>query len=440
MQLTEKQIIAFDFFTDPVVKVIGYGGAAGGGKSILGCYSLLILCSCLHGSKWFIGRDRLKDTRESVLFTWKKISKILEIRGWKYKDNHIYFQNGSEIEFLDLSYYPQADPLYERLGSKEYTGGWIEEAGSVHPMAFEILKTRIGRWYNNEFGMIGKILVTFNPKKGWLDSTFYRPWKNNQETKEIRFIPALWKDNCHLDSSYIENLKNIKDKSTRERLCNGNFDYDDDPSSLIDYEKIMAIWHNHHVDHRLQESCYLTADIARYGKDWTRIFVWKGHRVIDYLCFAKNNLRDVQAAILMFRIKYVIPVTRCIADEDGVGGGVVDNCGIIGFVNNSKPMDKAYLNLKTECAYKLAEMIDSIHFEASVSDMDKAHIEEELSMLKTYRADVDGKLRILPTEKIKEQIGRSPDWLVNFIFRMYWDVYRPEHITDAYKKALKYFS
>jgi hypothetical protein len=45
-------------------------------------------------------------------------------------------------------------------------------------------------------------------------------------------------------------------------------------------------------------------------------------------------------------------------------------------------------------------------------------------MLKTYDTDKDGKLRILPKEKIKEHIGRSPDWLDIFIMRMYFDVKR----------------
>ena len=79
-------------------------------------------------TKYFIGRDSLKETRESVLHTWRKLSNQIGFKEWKYNDNHIYFNNGSEIEFLDLSYYPQKDPMYERFGSKEFTAGWIEEA------------------------------------------------------------------------------------------------------------------------------------------------------------------------------------------------------------------------------------------------------------------------------------------------------------------------
>jgi phage terminase large subunit len=45
----------------------------------------------------------------------------------------------------------------------------------------------------------------------------------------------------------------------------------------------------------------------------------------------------------------------------------------------------------------------------------------ELGMLRTHDADKDGKLRIMPKEKIKEYIGRSPDWLDCFIMRMFWE-------------------
>ena len=41
-------------------------------------------------------------------------------------------------------------------------------------------------------------------------------------------------------------------------------------------------------------------------------------------------------------------------------------------------------------------------------------------MLNTYQSDKDCKLQILPKNKIKDIIGRSPDWLDTFIMRMYY--------------------
>jgi hypothetical protein len=310
--------------------------------------------------------------------------------------------------------------MYERFGSKEFTSGWIEEAGSVHPMAFEVLKSRVGRWLNDEYNIKKKILCTFNPKKNWVDTTFYRPFANGIETKDTKFVYALPTDNPFLPGDYLDTLRNIKDKATRERLLNGNFDYDDDPSALISYESIINLFQNNHVVK--QGIKYIVADIARYGSDKAIITVWDGLTLIEYLLFDISSTVKIQNAINALREKHQIPKTKCLADEDGVGGGVVDNCGIIGFTNNSRPVNKHYYNLKTECGYKLAELINKMNIECELPSAEKEKIEQELGQLKTYDADKDGKLRILPKEKIKDNIGRSPDWLDVFIMRCKFNV------------------
>lgn len=421
MKTTVKQDLALKYLTDYSTEFLGYGGAAGGGKSYIGCYWLMQIGYYAAGTRYFIGRDSLKDTRESVLNTWRKLSKQIGFdKYWRYSDNHIYFTNGSEIEFLDLSFYPQKDPMYERFGSKEFTSGWIEEAGGTHPMAFEVLKSRVGRWLNDEYKIKKKILCTFNPKKNWVDTTFYRPFANGIESKDTRFVYALPTDNPYLPDDYLETLRNIKDKATRERLLNGNFDYDDDPNSLISYESILNLFTNDHI--QPTGTKFIVADIARYGSDKAIITVWDGWILIEYIMFDISSTVDIQNAIKALREKHQIPKTKCIADEDGVGGGVIDNTGIAGFINNSRAINTQYYNLKTECGYKLSDNINKMYFKAELSQVDREKIEQELGQLKTYDADKDGKLRILPKEKIKENIGRSPDWLDVFIMRCKFDI------------------
>jgi hypothetical protein len=149
MALTAKQKIAFRYLTDNTTDYVGYGGAAGGGKTVLGCLWLISHGMFYHGSKFFIGRESIKDTRASVIKTWSEVAKNLDFYEYQYSESGIVFKNGSEIELLDLTFYPYKDPLFERLGSKEYTAGWIEEASQVNSLAFEVLKTRVGRWKND---------------------------------------------------------------------------------------------------------------------------------------------------------------------------------------------------------------------------------------------------------------------------------------------------
>lgn len=414
--LTEKQEKAIELLIDNVTDYVGYGGSAGGGKSVLGCFFFIMLGKDLPGAKFFVGRDSIKDTRASVLKTWSEVAKLLNFTAYKFNDIGIVFDNGTEIELLDLTFYPYKDPMFERLGSKEYTAGWIEEASQVHYLAYEVLKTRVGRWKNET--VKSKILCTFNPKKNWVDSTFYRPFANGNELDSVKFIYALPSDNPYLPADYMKRLHELKDEATKQRLLFGNFDYDDDPTALIDFGQISEMWERNNASGL---KC-ITADIARYGSDKAVIFVWQGFTVIEVVTFDISSTTLIQNTIRALATKHGVMFQKIMVDEDGVGGGVVDTLRCRGFVNNSSPTDAGYKNLKSECGYKLAELFNQIGFTANVTNDIRDTINAELGQLKTYDSDKDNKLSILPKDKIKENIGRSPDYLDNFIMRMGFEV------------------
>lgn len=397
-----------------------FGGGAGGGKTWWLCETRLVNCYLYPGYKTFIGREELKRLMSSTFITWTKVCKHHKIphNDWKLNGhyNYIEFRNGSRIDLLDLKYAP-SDPLYERFGSLEFTDGAIEECGEINFLAYDVLKSRIGRHRNDELKIKPTLAMTGNPKKNWTYRDFYKPWKNNTLPEGMKFIQSLYYDNKYTSKDYKTQLENLKDRSTKERLMFGNWDYDSDPTCMINYDKISAIWTNHHVSYGKNK--YLIADVARYGSDDAIITAWDDYKLIEFKIFPVSSTVDIQNCINAFRSKYKIPAQNCIADDDGVGGGVVDNCHIVGFVNNSRPIDPAYQNLKTECGYKLAEKIDEIYIECDMPSNIKDKIELQLGQLKTYEADKDGKLRILPKEKIKENIGHSPDWLDIFTMRMY---------------------
>lgn len=240
--------------------------------------------------------------------------------------------------------------------------------------------------------------------------------------EHISFIQSLVTDNPHLTDDYIENLKTTKDKAKKERLLFGNWEYADDPTALCSYDNIVAIFENDHIK---PGNKYLTADIARLGSDKAIIMVWSGWNVIEIRIFEISRMTEIQKTINELRRKYGIPKHNCIADEDGVGGGVVDNCGIKGFVNNSKALNNEnYSNLQSQCGYKLADKINDaeLWISSDVSTTDREQIIEDLEQLKSYKTDSDTKLRILPKEQIKDNIGRSPDWRDVLLMRVYFDL------------------
>ena len=150
-----------------------YGGGAGGAKSWTGCVWLIFMCILYPSSKWFIGREELKRITESTLVTFFKVANQYKVKDWNYnaQRHFIQFANGSRIDLLELKYKP-SDPLYERFGSTEYTGGWIEEGGEINFGAYDVLRTRVGRHYNDKYKVRAKIFITCNPKKNWLYNEF----------------------------------------------------------------------------------------------------------------------------------------------------------------------------------------------------------------------------------------------------------------------------
>ena len=168
IQPNAKQYLAWNALQDPAIAEIHYGGAAGGGKSWLGCESRIARAYAYPGYKSFIGRNELSRLMATVYVTFQKVCKFHSIPDddWKHngKYNYIEFKNGSRIDFLDLALKP-SDPMYERLGSLEYTDGWIEEAGEIPFMAVDILQSRIGRHMNEEFGLNPDTLYTYNPNR-----------------------------------------------------------------------------------------------------------------------------------------------------------------------------------------------------------------------------------------------------------------------------------
>lgn len=423
MKGTPKQRIAIRKLTDDSTKIVVYGGAAGGGKSFLGCFWLLTMCVAYPKSKWFIGREELKRIRQSTLISWSKVCSLLDFSDYNIngQDNFIELGNGSRIDLLDLQYQPR-DPLYERFGSLEYTGGWIEEGSETNFGAYDVLKTRIGRHLNEEYDLLSKLLITCNPKKCWIHSEFYKPFKNGELPKEHCFIPSLVTDNPFISEDYINNLKSTKDKAKKERLLYGNWDYEDNPDQLIDYESMLDYFANYHVQRTGKH--FITADIARKGRDKTIVRVWDG-----LVCIARKEMKVSKVTenaelIKSLAIEYKVPMSSVIVDEDGVGGGVMDILNCNGFVNNSRALyGENYTNLKSQCSYGMAQLIVDKKVAEVCNDEDvKRTVIEEFEQVKQANLNDDGKVAIMPKDKVKDMLGRSPDEWDSIMMRFWFEL------------------
>ena len=417
MKLLEKQEHAIYYLRQPEISEVVYGGAAGGGKSALECMFAIEMSQQYPGARGVLGRSNLKTLKETTLNTFFQLAShpSINVRNqfeYNQQAGIIKWHNGSDIILKDFFLYP-SDPEFDKLGSLELTYACVDEISQISYKAWQVLKSRI-RYKLEEFNLTPKILGTCNPSKGWVYNEFYKPSVNGTLKNYRAFVKALPKDNPHLPESYLQSLLQL-DENSKQRLYYGNWEYDDDPTALLNYADIEAIFTNVHA---VKGRKYIIGDIARYGADRAILTVWEGWAMIDYCIMDISSTQDIHNRIMAFRKKYGIHQKDVILDEDGVGGGIVDLSGATGFVNNSRPFRGQYANLKCECGYQLAEQIHNIQIECELPTAEKDMIIQELEQLKTYDVDKDLKLRILPKAKIKENIGRSPDWLDTFIMRM----------------------
>lgn len=427
---------ARQWLNDDVSDIV-YGGSKGSAKSFTGCSLIFGDAFIYPETQYFIARKKLNDLRK---FTIPSIHEVFSIWGIDSKaynyngmDNYFQLYNGSKVFLLDAKYLP-SDPLYYRFGSMQMTRGWIEEAGEFDEEAKNNLMASIGRWKNDEYNLKAKLLQTCNPSKNYLYKNYYKKAKDGNLETWKRFIQALPQDNKMLDRGYLENLNRTLSINQKERLLYGNWEYDDDPSVLCEYDKIIAIFSNDFIE--LGGNKYITCDVARLGSDKIVIGLWNGWRVKVFE-FNKKLITESYQFIDKLRRANSVPLSNVIADEDGVGGGLVDMLKCKGFVNNSRPLnDENYENLQAQCAFKLAERINrnGLYIEP-VEPKAVEEITEELEQLKQKNIDAEGKKGIVNKERVKEIIGRSPDYRDMLLMREWFElspqIKRHRSVTSA---------
>ena len=415
---TQKKCLKFLF--DDKTKEVLFGGAAGGGKSWIGVSFLILMALEYPKTRYLMGRSKLDALKKTTLNTFFEVCtawNLKAIRDYTFNgsSNIITFYNGSEIILKDLFLYP-SDKNFDSLGSLEITGAFIDEANQITEKAKNIVASRL-RYKLDENGLIPKLLMTCNPAKNWVYTTYYRPAQEGKLKAHKQFIQSLVGDNEYISKHYEKQLFEL-DELTKQRLLYGNWEYDATQDSLIDYNSIISLFDNKGIDGEK----YITCDVARFGSDRTVIMLWKGLHITFIKTLLKSAVNDVVSEIKTLQQENQVVLRNIIVDEDGVGGGVKDYLRCQGFVNNSKALKgENYQNLKTQCYYKLADLINKGQVGITCNNINaKNDIIEELEQVRTKDADKDNKLQILSKDTIKAIIGRSPDYADAIAMRCYY--------------------
>ena len=457
--LTARQWEAFQYLEDAVTTELLFGGGAGGGKSWLGCAWLLASSLRLQGSRWMMGRTVLKTLKETTLVTFLDMCGKAQMVGGR---DYIYNKQNSDITIgqslilmKDLKYDP-SDPNFDDLGSLELTGAMIEEAQQVVHKAKTIVKTRIrykltewcyyckrpglnsgiptkfnGRsvaieWMCSGCSMASnghrpKLLMTCNPGKNWVRTEFAKPFEKGELAEGRAFVRALVKDNPHIAPDYEEGLEKLVGMD-RNRLLLGDFDYDADDTRLISDDAIANMFTNEHVAPGSVR--FIVVDVAGQGRDRTVISLWYGLVLVHFTVMDKSSGPEVVAAIQHLAKMEGVVRTNIVVDADGIGGmGVCDYLpGCTRYHGGGSPVEvqgkqQNFRNLKAQCSYMLAEYMEGGEIYTADSRYSE-QIEEELAYVKSWKADTDQKVQVMPKEEVVVHLRRSPDFGDVYVMRM----------------------
>lgn len=188
---------------------------------------------------------------------------------------------------------------------------------------------------------------------------------------------------------------------------------------LCSYGAIESIWTNNHVKGTER---YISADIALHGSDKFKLGVWEGLSLIHYIEVDKCDADEVEKLIKDIAEKWKVKRSNIVYDADGLGTFLRGYLkGAVPFNNGGKAINNTFKNIKSECGFKLAEKINNGEIYINC-ETNKSNIIKELECLQSYNLDNEGKIQILPKEKVKEIIGHSPDDLDMLLMRMYFEI------------------
>jgi hypothetical protein len=450
--VNKRQIEAFETLFNDNVSELLFGGGARGGKTFLGCTWALFNSLSMPKSQWLIMRKDLTRIKDTTVPTMLKVltnygipSDECEMIGMNTGAT-ITFKNGSKILFRGVGD-ETSDPNFDKFGSYDLTGVFLEECQEMPFKVVEVLKGRFsvleGNYYtdseievlkkhlrwdtmkqNLKWKAKPKTLMTCNPSKNWIYRLFYKAKQKGHLLHYRRFIPALVTDNPNVSKEYIDELKR-SGKETVERLLKGNFEYDDDNTALTSIETCSAIFTNDHVKMDISQK-WLIVDPALKGKDGCGISVFYGLVWMERIEYDTLTPEQFIEAVTVVKRRHAILNKNIVFDAVGIGAlSSASFSGCQMYTANSRVLwkedrgkEKAqlyqdkppYRTVNDQCSFMLADYINEhkIYCRAKVSEDEKQRIIEQLGQLKRADLTEDKIMTVIGKDEIKGNIGYSP--------------------------------
>lgn len=460
--LPGPQTIAYHSEAD----IIGYGGAAGGGKTDLAC------------GKALTQHEKIMVLRREATQLTGIIDRLTQILGsrdgyngqekiWRLEDRQIEFGSvpnaGDETKYQgrphDLLVFDEAANFLEH--QVRFLLGWLRTTTPGQKcqalLTFNPPTTAEGRW----------IVSFFAP---WLDNKHPKPaqpgelrWFATVDGKDIEvesgepfkhgnelikplsrtFIPSRVTDNPYLmGTGYMATLQSLPEP-LRSQMLYGDFNagMEDDPWQVIPTKWVdlaMARWKK---PDKIPEMDSMGVDVARGGRDQTVIARRHGMWFDAPLAYPGTQTPDgpTVAGLVIGSMRDNAPIH---IDVIGVGSSPYDflnNLGqqVIGVnvAEKSFATDKSgrlgFFNQRSELWWKFREALDPAN-NTGIALPDDSRLRADLCA-PTW--ELQGRvIKVESRENIVDRIGRSPDFASAYVLAL-MDTPKATHLKSLFKGA-----
>jgi hypothetical protein len=290
----------------------------------------------------------------------------------------------------------------------------------------------------------GGAIFSGTPKKE--NPNLRRLEKIAEKDSDYQAFHFTTRENPYINPQEIDKAKQELDQDTYRQEYEA--EYIDNAGALFHYDSLVDVFSN---TVEKENEKYLLVDIADDGSDKTKFSFWEGLEEYKRESFAHLNTEGIIEKIREYAASERIPMSHIAVDSIGVGAGVASSSlldGIIGYKssyapiktdqsivylpnvghNSNVPLISEYKNLRSQCGFTLASLVNSHQIASRCTGRDKEVIIEELSVYQDASKG-DGKRMMTQKEDVKEIIGHSPDDSDCWLMRMYF-VIRGKMVTE----------
>lgn len=292
----------------------------------------------------------------------------------------------------------------------------------------------------------GKAIFIGTPKKE--NPNLRRLEKNAEIDSDYATFTFSTYDNPHVPKEEIDKAKKEVDSNTfrQEYMA----EYVDSVGALFRYDCLIDVFSN---TISKDGEKYLIIDVADDGSDKTVFSFWEDLEEYRREEYSELNSETIIMKTREYAKQDQIPYSHIAVDGIGVGASIASSSLLTGIVNfkssyspiktdsdivrlpmkgytQEAPLVSDFKNLRSQCVFKLADLVNNHKIASRVTGKFKENIIEELS---TYQdaSQGDGKRMATKKEDVKELIGRSPDHSDCFIMRCYFVI--KDHVMPERK-------